>query len=78
MRKEKRRSIMKECGISFTPKISKKSQTLERSLEDLFEWKKEKEAYTQHLIKSSIKEEKVQLNTSVKLCPGTLKILEKN
>ena len=31
---------MVENGMSFTPRIAKKSQSLERSIEDLIEWNK--------------------------------------
>jgi len=75
--RERSKNLMKENGISFTPRLNKKSQSLERSVEDLMEWNKSKEMKTQILLRSKIKEQSSYLNNSVKLCPGTLKILER-
>jgi len=45
----KRSSVNEEQGISFTPKINKRSSTLERSVENLYQWKEMKDAKSQYI-----------------------------
>ncbi len=66
---------MKENGQSFTPRITKKSHSLERSVDDLLEWNKTKLSKAEEIARDKIKEQSQYLTQSVKLCPGTLKIL---
>ncbi len=48
---------MKENGQSFTPRITKKSHSLERSVDDLLEWNKTKLSKAEEIARDKIKEQ---------------------
>ena len=46
---------MKETGVSFTPRLTKKSQSLERSVDDLLDWNKIKQQKVEETLQEKIK-----------------------
>ncbi|CDW80857.1 UNKNOWN [Stylonychia lemnae] len=72
---QKRGMIMIEKGVNFTPRISKKSQSLERNVNDLLDWEKSKKQKIQLTAQENIKVQEQSLQKTIQLCPGTLKIM---
>lgn len=66
-------SQMVDEGVTFTPKINKKSTVIDRTVDDLFNWETHKNQKN-HIMKSLLAMEDTQQHSN--MCEGTFKILK--